>query len=75
MRRHSEECNICGETLLVECDVSGDDDSPIPGKQIATYFSCCPNKCNVCGEHFNEEGKCEDCDKGGIQCVDQQVLS
>ena len=58
-----KECNICGETLVVECDVSTDDDSPIRGKQRADWFSYCPNVCRNCGEHNNENGVCAECDK------------
>ena len=59
MSRIRGECNICGENLIVECDVSTDDDSPIRGKQRADYFSYCPNKCHECGEHKDENGKCD----------------
>jgi hypothetical protein len=57
MSRIRGECDICGETLIVECDVSHDEDSRLGFR--ADYYSRCPNVCAKCGEHF---GYCE-CDK------------
>ena len=57
-----KECSICGEMMAEEVDVSGDDESQTP-RQVATYFSICPNECRECGEHKNEDGICPECDK------------